>query len=286
MSDRHPALDALREAEPPVGAEARMQAGAWARIDASPRSAARWWLAGGLAAAAAGLALWLGAASPAPAPAEAPAGPFAALAPHQITPAEGASLTVVEQIGAGARLRLTAGEASFNVAPLLPNERFLVETPRADVAVLGTQFSVRVDGAGCTHVQVREGRVSVTPTDAQAPSVLTAGQSRAVCAVVAPPVAPVTAAPVLPPPPPSDDAALQAMDRYYRGEGLAQVVETLAAYVEGRPKGTSRESALLVWSKALADLGRTAEARVVAGRYLAEFPQGMGAAMLRRQHGL
>ena len=78
-----------------------------------------------------------------------------------------ASALRVESLGATQKLRLEAGQVRASVAKLLPGERFLIETPDAEVEVRGTRFEVAIAGAAyCaggprTRVSVAEGVVVV-----------------------------------------------------------------------------------------------------------------------------
>ena len=78
-----------------------------------------------------------------------------------------ASALRVESLGATQKLRLESGQVRASVAKLLPGERFLIETPDAEVEVRGTRFEVAIAGAAyClggprTRVTVAEGVVVV-----------------------------------------------------------------------------------------------------------------------------
>jgi hypothetical protein len=287
MSDeRHPALEVLGDAQPPMGAEARIQAGAWAKINA-PKARVRWgWSLAGLAAvgAAAGLMV-MRAEAP-----KVPQVPAPSVLAHQIEPGPQAALTTLQE-GPRTRLRLTAGSARFTVARLLPNEAFVVETPWAEVAVLGTQFSVTVAG-DCTEVQVLEGRVSVVPTGAGAPSVLTATQRRSVCkpapvvAQMPTSAAPASVAPVLDGMVPGQAAVYEGMRLFKAGRDLPRAAELLSGYAQAHPEGAFLEEALFYWSEVTFKRGQEAEARRLAERFLVRFPKGYRADRLRTRHTL
>ena len=75
----------------------------------------------------------------------------------------GSTLEVAEQTAARRAVTLSRGTALFDVAPLRPGERFEVRTPDALIRVVGTVFSVQVEG-GRTLVFVHEGKVDVGDT--------------------------------------------------------------------------------------------------------------------------
>jgi hypothetical protein len=58
------------------------------------------------------------------------------------------------------RIRLERGRMLAHVAPRAPDEPFAIATPHLDVVVVGTRFSVTVEGA-VTTVAVEHGRVRV-----------------------------------------------------------------------------------------------------------------------------
>lgn len=139
----------------------------------------------GLAAAAV-IALAVGVSALAPGEARAPLA-RASEAPHAhdrvLHLADGSTVTL---LGADAEvvvmhvtddqilLRLDRGAARFDVVPGLPRE-FRVEAGEVSVAVVGTIFEVRREGAGA-NVRVIEGRVRVTwPVDREA--LLSAGEA-------------------------------------------------------------------------------------------------------------
>ncbi|HEX9951358.1 MAG TPA: FecR domain-containing protein [Rubricoccaceae bacterium] len=91
--------------------------------------------------------------------------------------------------------RLREGEALFHIVHD-PARPFAVETPNAEVGVLGTVFAVRVAGAGtqavATRVTLLTGRVNLGVRGAEPAVVLAPGQASTVAALAAP-TAPVAA---------------------------------------------------------------------------------------------
>ncbi|MEL6615734.1 MAG: FecR domain-containing protein, partial [Bacteroidota bacterium] len=83
--------------------------------------------------------------------------------------------------------RLLAGSALFDIERD-PTQPFEVQTPNADVTVLGTTFGVDVEGEGtATHVVLASGRVRVAPREqADAAVELEPGQATRVAGLDAP----------------------------------------------------------------------------------------------------
>lgn len=77
------------------------------------------------------------------------------------------------------RIRLEAGQATFDVEKLDGGDTFEVRTEQVLVQVVGTRFSVASVG-GCSEVKVEEGRVRVLSPTAE-PSTLGAGEAGRFC---------------------------------------------------------------------------------------------------------
>ncbi len=109
--------------------------------------------------------------------------------------AQGAVLMVPTGARDTRQARLRAGEALFRITHDAAHP-FSVETPNADVLVLGTVFTVAVDDAAtprvATRVTLLEGRVDLALRGTDEPVRLQPGQSSTVAAL-APPTAPVPA---------------------------------------------------------------------------------------------
>jgi len=122
--------------------------------------------AGALLTAAAAVALvsWLGRA---PTQTRTIATAFAQR--HALTLADGTRVELNAQTnievalaGGERRVRLTAGQAFFSVAPDATRP-FIVETPAGSVRVTGTQFDIRADSPEIFEITVVEGSVQVQP---------------------------------------------------------------------------------------------------------------------------
>jgi hypothetical protein len=210
------------------------------------------------------------------------------------------------------RFAVLRGRAHLAVAKLLPGQRFLVETPNAELEVRGTAFSVRIDAATptCetrTAVEVEEGAVEVRSGGGH--FLLHPGERWAnACSVVDPaPSSPPVARPVAPAPherdrdlpsasaraaavrpAPSSGAATaipvssltQQNDLYARAESASREgrrEEALAAYarlLELFPRGPLAEGASVKRARLLAQKDRGA-AREEARAYLARYPSGV-----------
>jgi len=158
--------DEVRKAVRRAAMTGRARHGAWVRRRVL-------WAAGtGAALAAAAVLLFLHAPAPThPAPDRVAQGsaPSAAPAPERtdlelptgdrLLAAEGARFRVELATESERRIRLDSGSMLFDVRPL-DGGRFRVSTPRAEVTVLGTVFTVTSDRDG-TLVRVYEGRVEV-----------------------------------------------------------------------------------------------------------------------------
>ncbi len=109
--------------------------------------------------------------------------------------AQGAVLMVPTGSRDARQARLRAGDALFRIRHDADHP-FSVETPNADVLVLGTVFAVSVDDAAtprvATRVTLLEGRVDLALRGTDAPVRLQPGQSSTVAALT-PPTAPAPA---------------------------------------------------------------------------------------------
>jgi len=176
---------------------------------AAPEPARRVWAWGALAAtvaAAAAIAIWLGARGSSSEPAlvveqgalAAPAtGQLVEVAPHDRvvlrTPddstVEASELTRFARTDlAATRWRLERGHLSTHVTQRAPGQTFEIATPEATVVVVGTRFSVDrevIDGVATTRVQVDEGVVRVTSSRGES-VLLHAGERWPVAATPAP----------------------------------------------------------------------------------------------------
>ncbi|MCC6747182.1 MAG: FecR domain-containing protein [Deltaproteobacteria bacterium] len=192
-----------------------------------------------------------------------------ALGPHRLELAPHSALRERSPEWKRAALTIEAGKVDFAVHKLGPEQSFIVQTEHLKVQVVGTRFTVEVDGP-CTRVEVREGRVSVTPAQG-APLSLGAGERRTSCA------------------PPDAAERLSAEERTVRralaalrapGE-LGRADALLASYLETYPAGLFAEEAhyhrVLVQER----LGRRDQALVLARDFLRRFPRTDRAARLR-----
>jgi hypothetical protein len=278
--DGHPALGALQGARPTGAAHRRMVEGALSRR--GEREARAWLLpAGGLLAGAAVVAgvLVFGAGPVEAPPAAAPAVVEGAsaqpddvpLGPHRLRPADGALWTALSADPARAEIEVTAGRVGFEVSPLAAGERFRVRTEAATVEVVGTAFTVEVDGA-CTAVVVSEGRVRVSPTGGAEATLLTPGERARHCA--APPVTALSA-------PPGADAFTQAAALIAGGGDLSEGARLMESVVQTHPDGPLAGDALYHAFNARARAGQMDRARAHAERYLERFPAGPHAEAIR-----
>jgi hypothetical protein len=205
------------------------------------------------------------------------------------------------------RLRLGAGSVDVDLPHKLGNGKHLiVETPDAEVLVVGTAFTVgfaRERGAASTHVQVRRGTVWIMQNGKQR-AVLHAGDewSSPVVAAVAPPPAPTaesssvtaSAAHVRGPraarenprrvavaPRTVDSGTLADENRLFQA-GLtarnagdsARAADSFGSLLARYPRSVLREQALAEQFRALDRSGRSSAAAVAARRYLASYPSG------------
>lgn len=205
------------------------------------------------------------------------------------------------------RFALLRGGAHLHVAKLAAGERFVVDTPNAEVEVRGTVFGVRIEPAtaACkarTTVSVDEGRVEVRAGDTrkalfpgerwtspcEAPPAEAHADDpppRARSVVVSTPHAVRAsrareAARVVPALGEQNDlyAAAEAARRGGRaGEAIAAYSRLLARF----PNGQLAESALVERARLLA-AGNPISARAEAERYLARYPAGFARSEMER----
>ncbi len=183
---------------------------------------------------------------------------------------------------AGERLQLASGRVDVDVTKA--KERLVVVvTPHAQVQVVGTAFSVQVHGDGNTaetNVEVTRGVVLVLQGDKQQAR-LEAGQrwsSRAeqTSAATGPTAEPQRAVPSAAQQGTLDDenklygAALDARNRGDNAAAARLSNELLTRF----PRSMLAEGASGTRLEALERMGRQADARAEAKRYLARFPRG------------
>lgn len=99
--------------------------------------------------------------------------------PHRVEIANQGRLFFEAVDPGSVRIRLEAGQATFDVEKLDNGDTFEVRTEQVLVQVVGTRFSVASDG-GCSEVKVEEGRVRVLSATAE-PSTLGAGEAGRFC---------------------------------------------------------------------------------------------------------
>jgi hypothetical protein len=195
--------------------------------------------------------------------------------------------TRVELIGAGRtgeRVRLASGSVDVDVTKA-KERKVVVETPDAELLVVGTAFSVRVQGEGETaetNVEVTRGVVWVVQ-DNKRQAVLEAGgrwSSRAERASAVPTASAEPAQRVAPSAKPQQGTLTEenqlfgsALNARNRGDNAA-AVELFSELLKRFPSGTYTEAATVNRMQAYERLGRRREARADAKRYLARFPSG------------
>lgn len=150
-------------------------------------------------------------------------------------------------------LRVEAGTALFDVAPLVDGATFRVRTDHVLVEVVGTRFSVRNDG-NCSLVLVEEGKVRVTDLSGTENHLLP-NQQRRYC-----------------PGQTADRLLREALVSISRGEGLDQAAELLTRYLREAPDGSLEEEALFHLALVHARLGNHEEAARLAREFEGKFP--------------
>ena len=212
-------------------------------------------------------------------------------------------LEIVQPTAKERRLRLGKGGVDVDLPfKLARGEHLVIETPDAEVLVVGTAFTVQVrsdaSGAPVTNVKVRRGTVWVSHNGKQE-AVLGAGQdwasAKTLAAVAADlpeakssdaPRAPsrgrVTSRPV-------ESGTLAEENRLFESALSARNAGDFAAAAEGFrqlltrfPRSVLTEQALAGRFRALERGGRTAAAVISARRYLSSYPQGFARADAER----
>jgi ferric-dicitrate binding protein FerR (iron transport regulator) len=176
------------------------------------------------------------------------------------------------------RFALLRGGAHLHVAKLRQNERFLVDTPHAEVEVRGTVFDVQIEPATseCTArtvVSVREGRVEVRAPGAGVS--LVAGETwSSACtrpeAVTESAAPKPTNAPAHPRPTPR----LATPAPNAAGSPLAPPPNAPVEPVATSSSALSEQNDLYASAEAARRAGRGGEALATYARLLARFPQG------------
>jgi hypothetical protein len=215
------------------------------------------------------------------------------------------------------RLRLRTGSVDVDLPHKLEvGKHLVVETPDAEVLVVGTAFTVNYGGeqsALKTEVHVRRGTVWIMQGGKQR-AVLRAGDQWASQPAVAPDAAPVTAlAPVVTsrkgrplrgaastrqPPlnrasdgsgPSADGGTLADENRLFQtgltarnGGDSAGAADAFSGLLARYPRSVLREQALAEQFRALERAGRSSAAAVAARRYLASYPNGFARADAER----
>jgi hypothetical protein len=213
------------------------------------------------------------------------------------------------------RLRLGTGSVDVDLPRKLEaGKHLVVETPDAEVLVVGTAFTVEVGnvaGVRATHVSVRRGTVWIMQGGKQR-AVLSAGddwRSPVATAAVAPAAkepkaelapAPGTRAPAVAPRSgvaarpaagarPVDSGTLAEENRIFRAALAARnagdnagAADTFATLLARYPRSVLREQALAGEFRALERAGRSSAATVAARRYLSSYPSGFARADAER----
>lgn len=207
------------------------------------------------------------------------------------------------------RLRLGTGAVDVDLPRKLEaGKHLIVETPDAEVLVVGTAFTVEVGGEGAaraTHVSVRRGTVWIMQGGKQR-AVLRAGddwRSPVVTAPSTPTAEPkVVEAQVASRPARSsalarvrgnaraaDSGTLEEENRLYQAGLLARnagdsagAAEAFATLLARYPRTVLREQALAGEFRALDRAGRSSAATAAARRYLAGYPNGFARADAER----
>lgn len=208
----------VRDATPPPGARERVRAGIPARIVRAQRRRTVVICAGVLAAAACAVAiagrLHAVGERAAPAGARLSAGVLELDSRARVLVADGASVWLVRDDGAGTVIRVERGTIVANVAPRAAGRPFVVEARDVRVEVVGTRFAVAVAADGVVGVRGDEGVVRVRrgtsevrvgagdawPTDAAAPPIDEAARARVAFTVIPAAVPAATAAQPASPP--------------------------------------------------------------------------------------
>jgi len=210
-------------------------------------------------------------------------------------------LEIIEPIAKERRLRLGIGGVDVDLpSKLARGEHLVIETPDAEVLVVGTAFTVQVQkdasGAPVTSVKVRRGTVWVSH-NGKREAVLAAGQDwasvKAVAAVAAqspePSVAPRAQPRGRAASPPVESGTLAEENRLFESALSARNAGDFSGAAEGFrqlltrfPRSVLTEQALAGRFRALDRSGRTSAAVISARRYLSSYPQGFARADAER----
>lgn len=220
-------------------------------------------------------------------------------------------LQIVQPTPAERRLRLGTGGIDVDLpVKLARGERLVIETPDADVVVVGTAFTVgvrREGGQSVTSVSVRRGTVWVRRAGRQE-AVLSAGQAwrspeRTAAVAAAPLPAPASVQRSVEPKEAAESAsarnarAVRALESGTLAEENRLFEAALAARNAGQhlaaaesfrtllaryPRSVLGEQALAGQFASLERAGRTTAAALAARRYLASYPQGFARANAAR----
>lgn len=218
------------------------------------------------------------------------------------------ALEIVRPSGGERRLRLGKGGVDVDLpSKLARGEHLVIETPDADVVVVGTAFSVDLRPEGehsVTVVEVRRGTVWVQ-RDGHQEAILRAGESwrsnvRANTRVDPTPSAAsleseITVSPRnvarrgAPPPRPRDNGTLAEENRLFEAALSSRNAGDHAAAAEGfrvllarYPRSVLAEQALAGQFRSFERAGRMSAAVIAARRYLASYPQGFARADAER----
>jgi hypothetical protein len=224
--------------------------------------------------------------------------------------AASSELQILRPTASERRLRLGTGSVDVDLPRKLEGGKHLVvETPDADVLVVGTAFTVEVASEGgtrATHVSVRRGTVWIMQNGKQR-AVLRAGDEwRSSAAARAPAVAPVLAPETrklaaLPPVRASsapraargarqvESGTLREENTLYQAALSARnsgdpvsAADAFALLLARYPRSVLREQALAGQFRALDRAGRSSAATVAARRYLSSYPNGFARADAER----
>jgi hypothetical protein len=223
-------------------------------------------------------------------------------------------LEVVPPTANERRLRLGTGSVDVDLPRKLEAGKHLViETPDAEVLVVGTAFTVEVgseSGVRATHVSVRRGTVWIMQGGKQR-AVLSAGDDwRSPIATAMAAAAPLPRAEPAPAPEtpaagvarkssvaarpaagsrPADPGTLAEENRLFQAALAARnagdssgAADTFASLLARYPRSVLREQALAGEFRALDRAGRSSAATVAARRYLSSYPSGFARADAER----
>ena len=193
-----------------------------------------------------------------------------AIGPHRVALALGGQLRFDALDPAAVELSLERGRAGFEVAHLGARGHFRIRAHDLEVSVIGTKFDVERTGV-CTEVRVQQGRVQVSPINAE-PLFLTAGMARSFC-------------------PPQGAEGLSAAEQMVRDAlrliaggseaDLRRALVLLERYRAGHPDGVFEEEALFYLAIANEKLGEHTESQALRQLFLKKFPNSPRGQKLR-----